>query len=73
MKKNKAFDISDYKTCENCIYSGELPDSDIVICRKHGLKNSGDSCRHFKMDLLSVKPKKLRSLKSTLSEEDFKL
>ncbi len=73
MKKIKGYDISDYKMCLNCIYSKELPDEYIVICRKHGLKKTDDSCRHFKTDLLSIKPKKLRSFKTTLSEEDFKL
>ena len=73
MKKRKGFDISDYVMCLNCIHSSELAESDFVICQKHGLKNSDDSCRNFEMDLLSIVPKKLRSFESNLSEEDFKL
>ncbi|MDO5479403.1 MAG: hypothetical protein Q4G23_09615 [Clostridia bacterium] len=73
MKKSKHFDISDYEMCENCIHGSKLSESDLMMCKKHGLKNPDESCRHFKMDLLAIRPKKLRTFTTTLSEEDFKL
>ena len=73
MKKRKNFDISEYRMCLNCIHSSELQESDLVVCKKHGLKHFDDECKFFEMDLLAVRPKKLRSLTSRLSEDDFKL
>lgn len=73
MKKRKFFDFSDYRMCGNCMYAKALPDDDLILCVKHGLKKSDNECRNFEIDLLSVRPKKLRTFKSNLSEEDFKL
>ncbi len=73
MKKSKGFDISDYRMCLYCTHSNELSDANIVICKKHGLKNYDDSCKSFELDLLSITPKKLRNIKTSFTEEDFKL
>ena len=73
MKKSKGFDISDYRMCLNCIHSAEISDEDIIICKKHGLKNYDECCKNFEIDLLSVTPKKLRNIKTTFTEDDFKL
>ena len=73
MKNKKGFDISEHEMCINCIYSNELSSEGIVVCKKHGLKNPDDCCRHFEIDLLSITPRKLRILNTTLTEEDFKL
>ena len=73
MKKNKGFDISDYKMCLYCLNSNELSDENIVICKKHGLKTFDDCCKNFELDLLSVTPKKLRNIKTSFTEDDFKL
>ena len=73
MKKSKDFDISEYKMCFHCLHSQKLNEEDLQICQKHGLKNYDDSCKDFELDLLSVTPKKLRNIKTTFTEDDFKL
>ena len=73
MKNKKGFDLSEHEMCINCIHSNDLSADGLIICRKHGIKNPDDCCRHFEIDLLSIRPKKLRTLTSTLTEEDFKL
>ncbi len=73
MKKSKGFDLSEFKICANCIHGKELTDSELFVCKKHGLKNSYDVCKKFEFDLLAVKPKKLRTFTQTFSEEDFTL
>ncbi len=73
MKKNNNFEAEEYRMCENCILAKPLKDSELVLCSKHGLKNFDDVCRHFKIDLLAINPKKLRTFSTQLTEEDFKL
>ena len=73
MNKKEFFEAEDYKMCENCILAKPLKDSELVICSKYGLKNADDVCRRFKINLLAINPKKLRTFNTNLSEEDFKL
>lgn len=73
MKKSKAFDIDDYKSCSNCVNGTSLKDGEFVLCKKNGLVKSSGECKHFEIDLLSLRPKKLRRLKPSFTEEDFEI
>lgn len=73
MRKKKRFDIGDYASCFYCTKSRELTEGELLLCRDKGLVPYDGKCRHFELDLLSVTPKKLRSLRTELTEEDFKL
>lgn len=73
MRKKKRFDIGDYASCFYCTKSRELTEGELLLCRDKGLVPFDGKCRHFELDLLSVTPKKLRSLRTELTEEDFKL
>ena len=73
MKKSSGFDLDEYKSCANCINVTELSDGDFVLCKKHGLVKRSGECKHFEIDLLSLRPKKLRRLKPSFTEEDFEI
>lgn len=73
MKKNKVFDSLDYALCENCLKAKSIDSNGLVLCEKYGLIKRENVCKRFELDLLKVNPKKLRSFKSSLTEDDFKL
>lgn len=73
MRKKKSFDAEEYKSCANCINSRELCTGELLLCRKKGLVAYDGKCRFFELDLLSINPKKLRNIKTSLTEEDFTL
>ncbi|MDP4132975.1 MAG: hypothetical protein Q8882_03080 [Bacillota bacterium] len=73
MKKKPGFDISEYKSCANCKNSREIIQDRILLCRKKGIVSFDGLCRKFDIDLLSINPKKVRTLSSALSDEDFSI
>lgn len=73
MRKKKYFDIGEYASCRYCTGSRPLAEGELLLCRDKGLVPYDGKCRHFELDLLSVTPRKLRNLKTELTEEDFKL
>lgn len=73
MKKKKHYDLGEYASCFYCTASRELREGELLLCSRKGLVPYDGKCRKFEPDLLSVTPKKLRSIKTDLTEEDFKL
>lgn len=73
MKKKKKYDTDDYNSCLYCTHSGTIAGGELLLCEKKGLVSPDSVCRRFELDLLSLNPQKLRTIRSTLSEEDFKL
>lgn len=73
MRKKKGFDAEEYTSCVNCLNSRELKKDELLLCKKKGLVAYDGKCRSFELDLLSINPKKVRNIKTSLTEEDFKL
>lgn len=73
MRKKEGFDISEYKTCSNCTYAKPFSGETMYICSKKGVVKANDACKKFEIDLLSFRPRKLRTLSVRFTEDDFSL
>ena len=58
--------------CIYCSHSADMFKSE-VICRFHGIKGAGDSCKKFSYDPLKRVPPKPVAIKKGYTDEDFKL
>ncbi len=73
MRKLFPVDLDDYHTCANCLYVREVVKEKLFICKKRGSISQNGVCRHFKLDLLALHPRKLRNASSSFTEKDFTL
>lgn len=58
--------------CGYCEHGIIADDTDDVLCKRNGVVNENDSCRHFRYDPLKRKPTKIR-LKTDFDPKDFEL
>lgn len=68
----KAFNKSLPKSCEYCVHGSRSSYTKEILCRKRGITELRDSCRHYKYDPLKREPKKVK-LADNYSPDDFKL
>lgn len=58
--------------CEYCMHGTASSFSNEVLCKKRGITNADDSCRHYKYDPLKREPKKIK-ISGNYNAEDFLL
>ena len=68
----KVFNKKLVKHCEYCMHGTVSSFSDEVLCKKKGITNINDSCRHYKYDPLKREPKKIK-IADNYKSEDFLL
>ncbi len=66
----KLFDKSLPPKCEYCVLGIKTDYNDEILCKKRGVTDKTDSCRHFKYDPLKREPKK-EIISTNYSPEDF--
>lgn len=69
---DKAFNKKLSHRCEYCVNSKALDGSNEVICKKRGVVDRQDSCRHYKYDPLKRVPDTAKISKN-YTPEDFSL
>ena len=69
--RHKIFNVKENKKCCNCLLSSTIEDT-VIICKKHGVVNKDDRCRHFKYDPLKREPE-LPPETLKYSKKDFEL
>jgi len=70
--KNKGFNKKLPHYCEYCVYGTRTEFGNEVLCRKHGITDRKDSCRHYKYDPLKREPGTIK-ISDNYSPEDFVL
>lgn len=68
----KVFNKKLPQRCEYCLYGNRSQYANEVICKKRGITDVADSCRHYKYDPLKRVPKD-NSVQNTFSAEDFSI
>ena len=69
---NKVFDKKLTHHCEYCVHGKPSAFSNEVLCKKRGITDRYDSCRHYKYDPLKREPAK-PEIADNYSAEDFSL
>ncbi len=70
--KRKFFNVKENKSCSCCVFGEKSPFNQDVFCRKHGVCDKRDCCRHFKYDVLKRNPTQ-KAPSDNYSPEDFNL
>lgn len=70
--QKKAFNKKLPHYCEYCVHGICSEFSNEVLCKKHGITNTKDSCRHYKYDPLKRDPAKVK-ISDNYTPEDFSL
>ncbi len=60
------------RSCKYCVYGKDLPFSEEILCKKHGVTSVSDYCRHYKYDPLRRVPEKVK-IADGYKPEDFSL
>ena len=68
----KGFNKKLQHRCEYCVHGNELLNSNEILCKKRGVTDRQDSCRHYKYDPLKRKPEQTK-ISNNYSQEDFTL
>lgn len=58
--------------CKNCVFGKSSHFNGEVLCKKHGVTEAGDSCRHYKYDPLRRVPEQ-KKISDNYKPEDFSL
>ena len=58
--------------CEYCVHSTILEGSNEILCKKRGITDRTDSCRHYKYDPLKREPLSTK-IADNYKSEDFLL
>ncbi|MCQ2455676.1 MAG: hypothetical protein MJ090_06035 [Clostridia bacterium] len=69
---NKFFNIKKNKSCSCCVFGEVSPYLDEVFCKKRGVCEKRDYCRHFKYDVLKRQPERITPDKD-FTPEDFSI
>jgi len=69
---NKFFNKKKNRSCSCCVYGVKSEYTTEVLCKKHGVCEKRDYCRHFKYDILKREPEKITPSKD-FTKEDFSL
>lgn len=54
--------------CIYCEFATPIMDTDACVCKIRGIVNADSYCRKFKLDLLKIKPRKLKAFESSDKE-----
>ncbi len=68
----KAFNKKLAPSCSYCVFGMRSSYSKEILCKKRGVTELRDSCRHYKYDPLKREPEKAK-LADNYSPEDFEL
>lgn len=69
---NKFFNKKLNRNCGCCVYGEQSEYSSEIFCRKHGVCDKQDCCRHYKYDVLKREPERIVA-NTDFSKEDFEL
>jgi len=69
---NVFFNKKKNRSCSCCVYGEKSKYTPEVLCRKHGVCEKRDYCRHFKYDILKRVPEKIKPSKD-FAKEDFSI
>ena len=69
---NKGFNKKLPKHCEYCIHGLKFGAENEIMCKKKGITNIFDSCRHYKYDPLKREPLKAK-VSDNYNPEDFSI
>lgn len=58
--------------CQYCLYATPLSFGDDVLCKKKGISQKSDKCRHYKYDPLKRQPNKV-DIRTDFEIDDFKI
>lgn len=70
--KEKAFNKKLPRSCAYCVHGNCSAYNKEILCRKRGITEHLDSCRHYKYDPLKREPNKAK-IADNYSADDFKL
>lgn len=56
--KNREYEIE--MICINCEHAVVTDEEDTCVCDKKGKVDADDTCRSFKLDLLKIKPSRIK-------------
>ena len=68
----KAFNKKLPHSCEYCVHGSRSAYMKEILCKKRGVTEYRDSCRHYKYDPLKREPNKAK-IADNYNPEDFKL
>ena len=70
--KNKFFNKKENRRCSCCVHGLVSDYIDFIFCKKKGIMDKTDCCRHFKYDVLKRIPAD-NSPKKDFKKEDFSI
>ncbi len=60
------------RSCSYCVHGKRSPMNNEILCKKHGVTELRDSCRHYKYDPLKRVPERIK-IADNYKPEDFSL
>lgn len=72
LMSNKVFNKKIPPNCGYCVHGYPSEYSNEILCKKRGVTNLRDSCRHYKYDPLKREPNKVK-IADNYKPEDFSL
>ena len=60
------------RSCSYCVYGKKSLIGNEILCKKHGVTELRDSCRHYKYDPLKRIPERIK-IADNYTPEDFSL